>query len=125
VIAMNGYMLKMAPRENRSMFIAATTALAGVLGGLGSVAGGLFLHQTESFSLLMFGRHWTNYHLLFLLSFFLRLLCIPMALAVREPTSAESVKVINYMMGLWPMRMLMFPVGLYRSASSRVRRNQR
>ena len=33
-IAMNGYRLKMAPRENRPMFIAATLAFSGIAGGL-------------------------------------------------------------------------------------------
>ena len=113
-IAMNGFMLKMAPRENRSMFIAAITALTGLAGGVGSILGGCFLRATEETSYHLAGHEWSNYHLLFMVSFVLRVLCIPLSFAVREPASKPPAEVLSYIMGQWPYRVLLFPVGLYR-----------
>ncbi|HPP11760.1 MAG TPA: YbfB/YjiJ family MFS transporter, partial [bacterium] len=113
-IANNGYMLKMSPRKNRSTFVAAVTALTGIFGGIGAMAGGFLLRHTSNFQLFLLGRTWNNYQLLFFISFVCRLLCIPLAAAIHEPSSASPSTVINYLMGQWPMRMLMFPVGLYR-----------
>lgn len=48
------------------------------------------------------------------MSLVLRLACIPLAVAIREPKSARTGTVLNYMRGRWPMRMMVFPVGLYR-----------
>jgi len=115
-IAVNGYTLKMAPRENRSMFVAAGMALAGFAGGLGAIAGGLFLRHTEGFAIDAFGRRWVNYHLVFLASVVLRALCIPLAASIREPASANTIVVANYLRGAWPLRLILYPVGLYRRA---------
>jgi len=114
VIAMNGYMLKTAPQENRSMFIAAVTALSGVCGGLGAICGGVIMRHTQALSFCMLGREWTNYHLIFLLSFGCRALCVCLAAMVREPASSHPVVVLTHLSGQWPLRMLLFPVGLYR-----------
>lgn len=113
-IAVNGYMLTMAPREGRSMFVAAIAALSGIAGGCGAMLAGWFMRSTQDFSLLFWGREWTNYHLLFGLSFVARALCIRLAAAVREPASAPPAVVLCYLRGTWPFRMLLFPVGLYR-----------
>ncbi|MBT3295003.1 MAG: hypothetical protein HN919_12420 [Verrucomicrobia bacterium] len=43
-----------------------------------------------------------------------RLACIPMAIAIREPASSSAVTVLAHVRGIWPMRMLMFPLGLRR-----------
>jgi MFS family permease len=113
-IAVTGYMLKMAPRENRAMFIAANSALSGIAAGLGGILGGVILRYTVNFAPDLLGRQWSNYHLLFLISLVLRLFCIPLAGAVREPTSAPSRVVVGYLMDLWPGRLLALPAGLYR-----------
>ncbi|MDA0989200.1 MAG: MFS transporter [Verrucomicrobia bacterium] len=113
-ISANGFMLKMAPRENRSMFIAAMSALTGIAMGLGAILGGVFLEHTAGFHLTFAGRDWGHYHLLFALNLVLRLLCLPLANQIREPASARSRVVIAHIMGTWPMRAFTFPVGLYR-----------
>jgi MFS family permease len=114
MVASNGYMLKIAPQENRSMFIAAITGFAGICGGLGAMLGGLFLDLTSSFAWERFGRVWTHYHLLFLLSIGLRLGCIVLAYRVKEPLATTPEKLLYLVRGTWPMRFLLFPVGLYR-----------
>ncbi len=114
MVAANGYMLKIAPQQNRSMFIAAISGLAGICGGLGAMAGGGFLKAASAFELEAAGRLWTNYHLLFLVSVFMRLGCIALARRVREPSAVRSEKLLHVLLGAWPMRFLMFPVGMYR-----------
>ena len=113
-IASNGHMLKMAPKENRSMFIAAITGLSGISGGIGAIVGGTIMRHADGLAVPFAGRVWTNYHLIFLMSFLLRILCIPLAMGILEPAREQPTPVLNYLMGLWPMRVLMFPVGLYR-----------
>lgn len=113
-ISVNGFMLKLAPRENRSMFIAAICALSGVASGLGAILGGVFLEATQSFSLVFLDRTWNHYHLVFLISFLLRIPAIRMAGMILEPASGRSTVVLNELMSFWPMKALTFPVGLYR-----------
>lgn len=120
IIATNGYMLKIAPRQNRSMFIAAISGLAGLCGGLGSMAGGGFLKLAEGFAFEAMGRGWTNYHLLFLVNIAMRLGCIGLALKVREPKASTPEKLLHQLRGTWPMSFLLFPIGLYRKASGRL-----
>ena len=114
LVASNGYMLKIAPQRNRSMFIAAITGLAGICGGLGAMTGGAFLDAFSEFSLAAFGRSWTNYHLLFLLNILMRWGCIALALGVKEPESTNPGQLLHQLRGTWPIRFLLFPVGFYR-----------
>jgi predicted MFS family arabinose efflux permease len=114
MVATNGYMLKIAPQQNRSMFIASITGLAGICGGLGAMLGGAFLNAVSEFSIDLFGRAWGNYHLLFAVNVLMRLACISLALGVREPKSTTPEKLLYLLRGAWPMRFLSFPVGLYR-----------
>ena len=114
-VATNGYMLKLAPRENRSMFVAAISGLAGVCGGVAALAAGWFLQWTAGFAWEGFGRTWNNYQLLFAISIVLRVACIPLGRRVREPKSLGTAKLLTELTGVWPLRILLFPVGLYRS----------
>ena len=116
-IAVNGYMLSMAPRQNRSMFNAALSSLAGIAGGTGAIAGGVVLGAFETWQAGWFGREWNHYHLVFAISVVLRIGCIPLGFLVREPTSASALRVASYLRGVWPLRMFLFPVGLYRRGS--------
>lgn len=115
-IAVNGYTLKMAPRENRPMFVAATMALSGIAGGLAAIAAGGLLKATEGLSIEWIGRTWINYHLVFLLSTWFRILCIPFAVAIKEPASDSTGVILAYFRGLWPSRTLVLPNAFYRSS---------
>lgn len=123
-VASNGYMMKIAPRQNRSMFIAAILGLSGICGGLGAIAGGWVLKVFSSFSLQALGRTWTNYHLLFLIGFLMRVGCAILVHRLREPKISKPVHVLNDLFGAWPMRVLRFPVGLYRRNSDTQTHNQ-
>ena len=119
MVATNGYMLKVAPQQNRSMFIAAITGLAGICGGLGAMAGGGLLKAAEGLQITAAGRVWTNYHLLFLVNILMRLGCIALVRRVHEPTAATSEKLLNVLRGTWPLRFLLFPIGMYRRLNAR------
>ena len=118
IVAMNGYMMKVAPKENRSMFCAALTGLAGIAGGLAAIGAGHFLHALDGFTWQVGGRTWTNYHILFIASFWARLACAGLVHRVREARSASSVHVVSDVLGTWPLRLLRFPVGLQRPGPS-------
>ncbi|MCE9616165.1 MAG: MFS transporter [Lentisphaerae bacterium] len=112
--ATNGYVLKMAPRANRPMFIAATSAVTGLACGSGAILGGWFLKHTVGFAPHLAGRDWNHYQLIFLISFLLRILCIPLPGRIQEPSSAPSRTVLNHLLGLLPEPLLAIPAGLYR-----------
>lgn len=114
-VASSGYMMKVSPKKNRTIFVASSSGLSGIAGGLGAVAAGLVLRHTAEFHLLFLGREWINYHVLFLMNLVMRLGCIMMAYKIKEPESADHDIVLNEIRGAWPMRFLLFPVGFYRS----------
>ena len=115
MISCNGYMLKISPKRNRSMFIASMVALSGVSGGLAAIAAGLFLDLIPEVNYLFCGIPWTNYRILFMLSFFFRVGCIFLALRIKEPSSSSTLSVLNDIRGSWPWRVIRFPVGLYKN----------
>ena len=113
-LATNGFMLRMAPRENRGMFVAAIASLPGIAGGLAAIAGGYLLKLWEGHNIELLGRVWDNYQYLFLLSTVLRALCIPLALRIKEPASAEPLDVLAAIIEDWPSRLVSFPTYLFR-----------
>lgn len=115
-IASNGFMLKNSPQENRTMFIAASTALAGMIGGATAIAAGAVLRSLSGWSMTVSGWTFVGFHLLFAASLVLRLACIGLAMRVHEPESAGTRYVASQLIGATPMRFLRFPVGLYRTA---------
>lgn len=114
-VATNGYMLKMSPQRNRTVFVASITGLSGIFGGLGAICGGAFLHATDGFHMELMGRAWNNFQLLFVLDFFMRIACAFLVYRVKEAESSDHDIVLNEVRGLWPMRFILFPVGFYRN----------
>lgn len=113
MVARNGYMMKIAPQQNRSMFVAAMTGLAGVSAGVASIAGGYVLKGLSGSEWQALGRTWTNYHALFFLSFLMRIGATALVHWMDEPKSTRPVHVLNEVWGRWPLRFFRFPVGLY------------
>jgi len=113
-LATNGYMLSIAPRQNRSMFIAAITGLAGVCGGLSAMAGGFLLEGISGWEATFMGRQLNPYHVVFGISLLMRLSCQPLVRRIQEPGSKHTRQIIGAMMDEWPMWIVRFPVGLYR-----------
>tara|TARA_R110002095_G_scaffold214531_1_gene206719 strand:+ start:36445 stop:37875 length:1431 start_codon:yes stop_codon:yes gene_type:complete len=117
-IANNGFMLKNSPAENRTMFIAAGTAVAGMVGGLTSIATGGFLLITSGWTMSFAGMDFNNFHIIFAASLIMRLVAAVFARTIREPESHWTAQVVVQMVGVTPFRILRFPVGLYRSFRS-------
>lgn len=90
LIATNGFLLKNSPAENRTMFIAAGTAFAGMAGGATSVLAGALLAASDGWSCDWLGLHWVNFHVLFAVSISLRLAAIALARRIHEPASTAT-----------------------------------
>src|SRR5690606_10891568 len=78
-IGSNGFMLKHTPQENRAMFVAAGTALAGTIGGVTAIAAGYALKQFGDASWSFGGYTFVGFHELFGLSLAFRLLGVHLA----------------------------------------------
>jgi MFS family permease len=88
LIANNGFMIKNSPRENRTMFIAAGTGFAGIVGGAASILAGAAIAATEDWSWTFRGTEYVNFHVMFAISMVLRLASAVLARWIREPSSA-------------------------------------
>ncbi len=117
-IANNGFMLKNSPAENRTMYIAAGTAVAGLVGGFTSIVTGAFLVFSSGWSMTLGEVEFNNFHIVFATSFIMRLAAAVFARTIREPESHWTAQVVVQMVGVTPFRILRFPVGLYRSFRS-------
>ena len=93
-IANNGFLIKNSPRENRTMFVAAGTAYAGLVGGATSITAGVLLAITDGWSLHFLGGMWNNFHALFIVSIVLRLAAVGLAVRVFEPSSTGAREVV-------------------------------
>jgi hypothetical protein len=117
-IASNGFMLKNSPQENRTMFIAAGTALAGMVGGLTAVTAGALLRGLSTWSITWNGWTFVGFHVLFVVSLILRLASIGLAMRVHEPSASSTRHVALQLIGATPLRICRFPLGLYRGTWS-------
>ena len=86
-IATNSFLLKHSPAQNRTMFIAAGTAFAGMAGGLTSIAAGTLLSLSNGWRWSWHGIELVNFEVLFAVSVVLRLSVIALAIRIREPES--------------------------------------
>jgi hypothetical protein len=96
-IATNGYLLRHSPAEHRTMFIAAGTAFAGLIGGMASIAGGAFLKWTQIDSVPPA----EAFRILFALSLALRLASAYMAVRIHDPGSHSIRRTIAAMHEEW------------------------
>ena len=89
-IANNGFMIKNSPRENRTMFIAAGTGFAGMVGGAASIMAGAAIAHSVDWSWTLHGTTYVNFHVLFAVSMICRLIAAVLATQIREPSSATA-----------------------------------
>jgi hypothetical protein len=118
-ISQNGFLLKNSPAENRTMYIAAGTALAGMIGGVTSVLAGVTLSTLGDWHVDLNGYNFTSFHLMFVISIVLRLLSLVLVARIQEPHVYETLQVVTELVGVTPLRLLRYPVGLYRSWATR------
>lgn len=114
-IATNGFLLKNSPSENRTMYIAAGTAYAGLVGGLTAVGAGALLTALGDWSINVLGRELVGFHLLFATSLVLRFVAVAIVSRIHEPDVYDTLQVVTQLVGVTPLRVLRYPVGLYRS----------
>ena len=122
LMATDGYMLRMAPQRNRSMFIATIIGLAGISGGLGAILGGQFLSAFSECRPMLLGREWNHFQILFAFSFIIRIFCIPLTLAIREAKSSNTIEVLEEIGEMSALSFLKFPLGLYRRMQTQTKR---
>ncbi|HEX6983804.1 MAG TPA: MFS transporter, partial [Planctomycetaceae bacterium] len=115
-IAQNGFLLKNSPPGNRTMFVAAGTALAGIVGGITSIATGAAIALSEGWTVRVGSTVWGPYEVAFATSVVLRIGGAWLSRFVRESsTNTTAVEVLVQLIGVTPIRVLQFPLGLYRS----------
>jgi MFS family permease len=116
VVATNGFMLTKSPSGNRTMFIAAGTALAGFVGGVTSViCGGLLTWGVLDSGIP--GIPLSSFRTLFAVSIGLRTASLLLAVRIREAGSHGTRHVVSQLIGASPLRLIHFPVGLFRSGA--------
>lgn len=118
-ISTNGFLLKHSPAENRTMFIASGTALAGIVGGATSIAAGAALSALGDWRVLWGDYAFGGFHLMFTISIVLRLVSVALVARIQEPHVYETVQVVTSLIGVTPLRVIRYPIGLYRSISAR------
>lgn len=114
IVATNGFLIKKSPQENRAMYLATGAAMAGIVGGLTSILSGVLLMAIESWTVTWAGVVIGGFHCMFAISLILRLMGIGLARLVHEPDSCDTRYVISELVGATPLRLLRFPLGLYR-----------
>lgn len=124
-IATNGFLLKNSPAENRTMYIAAGTAYAGIVGGVTSVAAGAWLAAVGGWSTSVGGFEVNGFHVLFMSSIALRFVSTVVVSRIQEPHVYETVQAVTSLIGVTPLRVMRYPVGMYRSISERGREAKR
>lgn len=118
-ISTNGFLLKNSPAENRTMYIAAGTALAGIVGGITSVAAGAVLAAMGDWSWMIGRYEVTPFHLMFVASILCRFVAVAAVARIQEPHVYETIQVVTQLVGVTPIRVLRYPVGLYRHLTAR------
>ena len=97
LIANNGFMIKNSPTENRTMYIAATQAVAGIVGGLTSILAGLLMRALSGHTWDVAGFVIGQFQVMFLLSIVLRWAAWGLTRYVSEPEARHTWDVVQEM----------------------------
>ena len=115
LIANNGFMIKHSPTENRTMYIAATQALAGIVGGLTSIAAGGIMT-------VLAGQTWTigswtmgHFQMMFAGSILLRWFALLLVGSVREPNCHPTMTLVVDVVESFTWRGMFLSPGLPQS----------
>lgn len=95
LIANNGFMIKNSPTENRTMYIAATQAVAGIVGGVTSILAGLLMRSLSGHTWQVAGYLIGQFQVMFLLSIALRWLGWALTRYVSEPQARHTWDVVQ------------------------------
>jgi len=87
-------LIKLSPKEGRSVYLALFAAIVGFVGAIAPIVGGCLSKIFEGFSLTVLTYNVSNLHLIFLISSALQILTVFFILKVREPAASTPVAVI-------------------------------
>jgi MFS family permease len=93
-IAQHGFLLSYSPAKNRAMYIAAGTALAGMVGGVTSILSGAALRSLAGWDFSVFTLGVSHFHVLFSVSIVLRLIAAMLVLRIEEPEATRTSEVV-------------------------------
>ena len=96
-IAQHGFLLSYSPIRNRAMYIAAGTAVAGMVGGVTSIASGAALRSLAGWDFSFLAVGVSHFHVLFSVSVVLRLVATVLVLNVEEPEAASTREVVSHL----------------------------
>jgi hypothetical protein len=95
LIANNGFMIKNSPVENRTMYIAATQAIAGMVGGVTSILAGVIMRALSGHELHIGAWTLGHFQMMFLASIGLRWMALVMTRYVHEPQARHTWDVVR------------------------------
>ena len=95
LIANNGFMIKNSPSENRTMYIAATQAVAGMVGGLTAILGGALMRNLSGYHWHFAGWMLGHFEIMFLASIVLRWTAWGLTRYVSEPNARHTWDVVQ------------------------------
>lgn len=113
LIANNGFMIKNSPSENRTMYIAACQALAGLVGGTTSIIGGAMLAGMADWHWMFLGKTWGHFHVMFAASVLLRWVSAVLVRQLREPNSQSTRLIVDELLSGPIARFLASPAGAF------------
>jgi MFS family permease len=94
LIANNGFMIKHSRAENRTMYIAATQALAGIVGGITSIAAGWIMTRLAGQTWTIRGWTFGHFQMMFAVSILLRWFALVLVQSVREPNAHPTMTLV-------------------------------
>ena len=113
-IAQHGFLLSYSPSENRAMYIAAGTAIAGMVGGATSIGSGFALRALAAWDFSYLAVGVSHFHVLFSVSVVLRLIAAVLVLRVEEPEAARTGEVVTHLWHAAQRRMIKLTRGTWR-----------
>ncbi len=94
VLSQFNILIKLSPKEGRSVYLALFAAITGVIGAIAPIIGGALSKALAGLELTFFAYNISNLQIIFLISSFLQILTIFFILRVKEPAAAAPVAVI-------------------------------
>lgn len=95
MLSTQGVLLKSTPRRSRPMYIASISFLAGIIGFIGSTTSGWMISHFQNTHLHFWVYAPNGYHLMFAISFIIRLSSCYFAARIHEPQAANVGGLIN------------------------------
>ena len=87
-------MIKLSPREGRSMYLALFAAITGIVGASAPIFGGVLSKAMQNISFQLFAYKVTNLQIIFIISAFLQAFTMFFIIRVKEPAASTPVAVI-------------------------------